>query len=131
MVAYIRTVLLNALENEISGRLSFGSCFALIELGETLKGIHNWPLQPFSQNYGLASPTTFHTTHIVCVNCGLKGRELQFKTDSEQQIFEDIFRGRIYFTLRVFARNLRIAEAIFFSYFVLMLDLGYEPGLCV
>ena len=25
--------------------------------------IHNWPLQPFSQYYGLAS----HTTHIVCV----------------------------------------------------------------
>ena len=26
--------------------------------------IHNWPLQPFSQDYGLAS----HTTYVVCVN---------------------------------------------------------------
>ena len=26
--------------------------------------IHNWPLQPFSQDYGLAS----ETTHVVCVN---------------------------------------------------------------
>ena len=26
--------------------------------------IHNWPLQPFSQDYGLVS----HTTHVVCVN---------------------------------------------------------------
>ena len=26
--------------------------------------IHNWPLQPFSQDFGLA----FHTTHVVCVN---------------------------------------------------------------
>ena len=25
--------------------------------------IHNWPLQPFSQDYGLA----YHTTHVVCV----------------------------------------------------------------
>ena len=25
---------------------------------------HNWPLQPFSQDYTLAS----HTTHVVCVN---------------------------------------------------------------
>ena len=25
--------------------------------------IHNWPLQPFSQDYDLAS----HTTHVVCV----------------------------------------------------------------
>ena len=26
--------------------------------------IHNWPLQPFSQNYGLAS----HTIHVGCVH---------------------------------------------------------------
>ena len=25
--------------------------------------IHNWPLQPFSQDYGLAA----HTIHVVCV----------------------------------------------------------------
>ena len=27
--------------------------------------IHNWPLQPFSQRYGLA-----HTSHVVCVSGG-------------------------------------------------------------
>ena len=26
--------------------------------------IHNWPLQPFSQDYGLAA----QTTHVVCVS---------------------------------------------------------------
>ena len=36
------------------------------------------------------------------------------------------------FTLTIFARNLlreNLRKKIFFSYFVLMPDLGYEPGL--
>ena len=44
---------------------------------------HNWPLQPFSQDYGLAS----HTTHVVCVNFIRGRRDLQFNVDSERQIF--------------------------------------------
>ena len=41
--------------------------------------VHNWPLQPFSQNYGLAS----YTTHVVYVNFIDEWRCLQFNADSE------------------------------------------------
>ena len=51
--------------------------------------IHNWPLQPFSQDYGLAS----HTTHVVCVNFIRERRDLQFNVDSERQFFEKLFHG--------------------------------------
>ena len=51
--------------------------------------IHNWPLQPFNQNYGLA----FHITHVVCVNFVRKWWDLQFNVDSERQIFETLFHG--------------------------------------
>ena len=48
---------------------------------------HNWPLQPFSQDYGLAS----HATHVKCVYFIGKWR--------------DFFTAGL-FTFRVFARNL-------------------------
>ena len=64
--------------------------------------IHNWPLQPFSQDYDLAS----HTTHIVCFNFIREWWDLQFNIDSERQIFEKIFYVKFLFTLRVLARNL-------------------------
>ena len=44
--------------------------------------IHNWLLQHFSQDYGLA----FRTTHVVCVNFIRGWRDLQFNFDSERQI---------------------------------------------
>ena len=48
-----------------------------------------------------------HTTYVVCVNFIHKCRDLQFKVDSERQIFRETFHGNfILFTLRVFARNL-------------------------
>ena len=78
--------------------------------------IHNWPLQPFSQDYDLVS----HTTYVVCVNFIHEWRDLQFKVDSERQIFEKLFMA-ILFTLRVFARNLLRGSRrrnIFFSYFI-------------
>ena len=36
--------------------------------------IHNWPLQTFSQDYGLTS----HTFHVVCVNIIREWRDLHF-----------------------------------------------------
>ena len=42
--------------------------------------MHNWPLQPFSQDYGLAS----HTIHIVCINFIHEWRDLLFNVNSEQ-----------------------------------------------
>ena len=53
--------------------------------------IHNWSLQRFSQDYGLAS----HTTHAVCVNFIRNwGDDLHFNVDSERQIFQKLFHGR-------------------------------------
>ena len=63
--------------------------------------IHNWPLQPFSQDYGLAS----HTTHVVCVNFMREWRDLQFNVDSNDRFLRNFFMV-ILFTLRVSARNL-------------------------
>ena len=62
--------------------------------------IHNWPLQPFSQDYGLVS----HTAHVVCVNFISKQRYLQFNVDSERQIFKKFLHGN-FIALRVFARH--------------------------
>ena len=49
--------------------------------------IHNWSLQPLSQDYDLAS----HITFIECVNFLHEWRDLQFKVDYERQIFEKLF----------------------------------------
>ena len=56
--------------------------------------IHNWQLQPFTQDYGLAS----HTTYIVCVNFIHEWRLLQFNVDSERQISEKLFHGRFIYS---------------------------------
>ena len=61
-----------------------------------LTGLHN-----FIQDYGLASDTT----HVMYVNFIHEWRDLQFKVDSERQIFKKLFMA-ILFTLSVFARNL-------------------------
>ena len=63
--------------------------------------IHNWPLQPFSQDYW---PSFSH--HIYCVLILHKWRDLQFIVNSERQIYLRNFSWQFLFTLRVFARNL-------------------------
>ena len=54
--------------------------------------IHIWPLQPFSQDYNLAS----HRTYIVCVNFIHEWQGLQFKVDSERQMFLRNYSWQIY-----------------------------------
>ena len=60
------------------------------------------------------------TTYLVCVNFIHKWRDLQFKVDSERQVFiEKLFLEIFLFTLRVFARNMlrvEIAEEILFVF---------------
>ena len=63
---------------------------------------HNWPLQPFSQDYRLSS----YTAHVVWVNFICVWRYLQFNIDSVRQIFFRNFFMAGLFTLRVFVRNL-------------------------
>ena len=92
--------------------------------------IHNWPLQPFSQDYGLAS----HTTHVMCVNFIRERRDLEFNVDSERQIFLRNFFMAVLFTLRVFARNLLRGSRrrnIFFIYHFWWLTWETNPGFCV
>ena len=45
--------------------------------------IHNWVLQPFSQDYDLAS----YITHVVRINFIREWLDVQFNVDSERQIF--------------------------------------------
>ena len=52
--------------------------------------IHNWSLQPFSQDYDLYS-----ITHLVCVNFIHVWWDLQFKVKTEHQIFEKLFVAEI------------------------------------
>ena len=49
--------------------------------------IHSWRLQAFSQDYDLAS----HTTNVVYINCIHEWRDIQFKVDSVQQVFDGNF----------------------------------------
>ena len=61
---------------------------------------------------------------LICIH---ERCDLQLKVDSERQIFLRNFSWQFLFTLRVFARNLLRGNRrrnIFFSYFVLMSDLG-------
>ena len=90
----------------------------------------HWSLQPFSQDYDLAS----HTTHFVCVNFIHEWRDLQFTVDSEREIFEKLFLGK-FITLRVFTRNLprgNCRRSTFFG--ILMsgpkLELWVLPEIC-
>ena len=55
-----------------------------------------WSLQPFNQNYDLAS----HILYGVCVNFIYEWLNLQ------RQIFEKLYRGNFIYILRVFANNL-------------------------
>ena len=85
--------------------------------------IHNSPLQPFSRDYGLDP----YTTYAVCVNSGtysLTSTPRFWETVSWQFYWLSEFSPKIYWE--------KITEEIFFfSYFVLMPDLDYEPDLYV
>ena len=80
--------------------------------------IYNWPLQPFSQDYSLASHT-----RVVCVNFIHEWLDPHFNDDSERQMFKE---------LRIVARNLlKVSEdTIFFHIEKLFFpNLGYVLGL--
>ena len=87
------------LKNLLGGSLDY--TFTRISQSSLHTYIHNWPLQSFSQDYGLAS----HTTHAVNVNFIRERRELQFNVDSERQIFENLFHGNFIYS-QSFCRNL-------------------------
>ena len=102
--------------------------YLVFSLSAKITYIHKWPLQPFSQNYGLA----LHT-HIVCVNFIREWRDLQFNIQSERQIFEILCHGIVIYSQSFSQKSAEKNRQrnIFFSYFVLMADLVSEPGLYV
>ena len=87
--------------------------------------IHNGPLQPFSQDFGLAS----HTTHVLCVNIIHKWRDLAFNVESERQKHKKLSMA-ILFTLNFCQKSAeRKSQWNIFHISFLMIDLGYESGL--
>ena len=76
----------------------------------------------------------YHTTYVVCVNFTLKCRDLQFKVDSEWQIFWENFHGNFYCTLResFYQKSAeRKSPKKYLLYFILMSGLDLEPWLYV
>ena len=73
-----------------------------------------------------------HTTYVVCVNFIHNWWDLQFKVDSERQIFEKLFTA-ISFNSQSFCQISaeRKSPKRYFSYFILMSDLGLNPLLFV
>ena len=88
---------------------------------------HNWSLQPFSQNYWLSFS---HHLCFVCVNFINKWRHLQFKIDSEQQIFWETFQGNFNLLSEILPEIwIRKSPKKYFLYFVLMfLAWSSNPG---
>ena len=85
-------------------------------------------MQHFSHDYGLAS----HTTNVVCLSFIREWRNIESNVDSGRPIFGKRLRGRfIYFQSfsQKFAERKLTKKYFSFSYFVLMSDLGYGPGL--
>ena len=82
--------------------------------------IDNWPLQSFSQYYGLAS----HTTHVGCINfIYVSGGIYSSKSIPNDRFLRKFFMAGL-FTFRVFARNL-----FYLTNFVLMPNLEYKSWL--
>ena len=77
--------------------------------------IHNWSLQPFSQDFGLAS----HNTHVVCINFIREWWDYSSTSILNDRLFENFFIA-ILFTLRVFAKSLLRGKSPqkYFSYFI-------------
>ena len=82
--------------------------------------IHNWSLQTFCQDFGLAS-------HVVCVNFICDWR----LTSTPNNRFLRNFLMTVLFVLRAFARNLLRGNRRrnIFGFSFLMTALGYEPRL--
>ena len=85
------------------------------DISDTHSYSHNWSLQPFNQDYGLAS----HTTYVVCITFIRECRDLQLNVNSERQLFEKLFNGNILFLLSEFLTQIcweEIAEEMFFFF---------------
>ena len=86
------------------------------------------PLQPFPQDYDLAS----HTTDVVFFNFIREWRDLQFNVDSERHIFQKLFHIKLIYCQSLCQKSAeKKSPNKYFHIFVWMPELGYEPGLNV
>ena len=73
-----------------------------------------------------------HTTYVMCVNFIHKWRDLQFKVDSERQIFEKLFHGNFIYPHSFCQKSVeRKSPKKCFTNFALMTGPGLEPWLFV
>ena len=91
--ATILLVCIPAKSYSFGERIKLIICQIRYELSVTY--IHNWSLQPFSQDYW---PSFSHHLHFVCVNFIYKWLDLQFKFDSERQIIWETFCGNFIYS---------------------------------
>ena len=96
-------------------------------LPKRIPSIHNWPLQPFCQDYGLAS----HTTYVVCVHFIRKWRSYSLTSTANARFLRNFFMAGL-FTVRVFTRNLprgnRRRNILFFYISFRCLTWDTKPG---
>ena len=69
-------------------------------------------------HYGLAS----HTTHIVCINCIGKWRDLQFNIDSERQIFNKLFHGSFIYSQSFCQKSAERKSSKIYIFFIFRFD---------
>ena len=91
--------------------------------------IHNWPLQPFSQDYRPSFSLLFLLYALIFMH---KRREIKFKVDSERKILEKFFMA-VFIYSQIFCQkfNEKKSPKKYFLYFVLMSGLWFEPWLYV
>ena len=118
LILRLRTIYENLFEIQNSDESL--NCISLYIIFAERTYLHNWSLQPFSQDYNIAS----HTTYVLWVNFIHEWGNLQFKVDR----FLRSFFMAIWFTLRVFARTLlrvsRRRNIFVFSVWCLSWDLN-------
>ena len=85
--------------------------------------IHNWLLQPFSQDYWPSFSHHFMLCVLIFIH---KWRDLQFKVDSERQIFWETFHGNFISTLRFLLSGNRRRNTFRISFWCLTWD--SNPG---
>ena len=64
--------------------------------------IHNWPIQPFSHDYGLAS----YITHVHALLPYVSGGTYSLTSTPNARFFEKLFHANFFYILWVFVRNL-------------------------
>ena len=83
-------------------------------------------LQPFSQDYNMAS----HITCVVSVNFIHERWDLQLKVDSKRQIFWETFPGHFYLNSRSFCQKHTEKKSPNKYFQILCFDVFNKPGRC-